>query len=78
MSDKLEVFDQALSDMFGFGAKMMERAIARALYSRLGLPSSEVSRMSFKDCVDAAWAKWKDRPQLNELNNNGTRSNNAR
>ena len=35
--DKLLTFHRALQDLLGSGAKMMERLIARALYSRLGL-----------------------------------------
>ena len=35
--DKLLTFHRALQDLLGSGAKMMERLIARDLYSRLGL-----------------------------------------
>jgi len=35
--DKLLTFHRALQDLLGPGAKMMERLIARELYSRLGL-----------------------------------------
>jgi hypothetical protein len=35
--DKLLTFHRALQDLLGSGAKMIERLIARDLYSRLGL-----------------------------------------
>jgi hypothetical protein len=39
--DKVLTFHRALQDLLGSGAKIMERRIARDLYSRLGLDFTE-------------------------------------
>jgi hypothetical protein len=52
--EKLETFHQALQDLIGGGAKVMEKLIARNLYSRLGLNFIEHANWSIVDYVNHA------------------------
>jgi len=50
--DHLEIFRKALEDLLGAGAKVMEKLIARSLYSRLGLNFTEHANWTLVDYVN--------------------------
>jgi len=52
--EKLEAFREALSALLGDGAKVVERLIARSLYSRLGLDFEEHKNWTLVDYVNNA------------------------
>ena len=52
--EKLETFHQALQDLLGGGAKVMEKLIAKNLYHRLGLDFGEHANWSIVDYVSHA------------------------
>jgi hypothetical protein len=52
--EKLEAFHGALEDLLGKGAKVMERLIAKNLYSRLGLNFTEHANWSIVEYVNHA------------------------
>jgi len=49
-------FHKNLYEMFGDGAIILEKMIAKELFRKLGLPYSERSDFDFKKCVNEA--KW--------------------
>ena len=52
--DKLEAFHRALEDLLGRSVKVMERLIAKSLYSRLGLNFTEDDSWTIVDYVNHA------------------------
>jgi len=52
--EKLETFHRALEDLLGAGAKVMERLIAKNLYSRLELNFTEHDRWTIVEYVNHA------------------------
>ena len=52
--EKLETFHQALQDLIGGGAKVMEKLIAKNLYRRLGLNFTEHANWNIVDYVNHA------------------------
>ena len=52
--EKLETFHQALQDLIGGGAKVMEKLIAKNLYRRLGLNFTEHANWTLVDYVNHA------------------------
>ena len=56
--EKLETFHQALQDLLGAGAKVMEKLIARNLYRRLGLDFTEHANWTVVDYVNHAKKAW--------------------
>jgi hypothetical protein len=56
--EKLETFHQALQDLLGGGAKVMEKLIAKNLYRRLGLDFREHANWSIVDYVSHAKKAW--------------------
>lgn len=53
--DKIEVFVDGLRKIFGFGAEVIEKAIAKSLYKKLGLSYEEKKGYTLLDYVkDAA------------------------
>jgi len=52
--DEADEFSQALSNIFGTGAKLIERLILKDLYSRLDLNFEEKTRFEFVDYVSLA------------------------
>jgi hypothetical protein len=52
--EKLETFHQALQDLLGEGAKVMEKLITKNLYRRLGLNFTEHENWTLIDYVNHA------------------------
>jgi len=52
ISEKVEILHKALQDLLGAGAKVMEKLIARSLYSRLGLSFTEHANWTLADYVN--------------------------
>lgn len=52
--EKLETFHRALQDLLGAAAKVMEKLIAKNLYSRLGLNFTEHDSWTLVDYVNHA------------------------
>jgi len=52
--EKLEIFHQALQDLLGGSAKVMEKLIAKNLYRRLGLNFTEHANWNIVDYVNHA------------------------
>jgi hypothetical protein len=52
--EKLEVFHRALEDLLGRSAEVMERLIAKSLYSRLGLDFTKHDSWTLLDYVNHA------------------------
>lgn len=52
MPEKLETFHKALEDLFGTGAKLIEKVIARNLYSSWGLNFTEHEDWTLADYVN--------------------------
>jgi len=52
--EKVEIFHKALQDLLGASAKVMERVIARNLYSRLGLDYVAHENWTLVDYVNHA------------------------
>ncbi len=52
--EKLEAFHRALQDLLGAAAEVMEKLIAKNLYSRLGLNFTEHANWSIVDYVNHA------------------------
>jgi len=50
--EKLDTFHVALSDLLGAGVKVMEKLIAKNLYSRVGLDFTEHANWSIVDYVN--------------------------
>lgn len=57
ISEKLDRFHEALLDLLGVGAPVMERMIAKNLYCRLGLNFTKHEDWALVDYVDHANAK---------------------
>jgi len=55
--EKLEIFHQALQDLLGGGAKVMEKLIAKNLYRRLELEFMEYANWNIVDYVKHAKAR---------------------
>jgi len=58
--EKLEIFHQALQDLLGGGAKVMEKLIAKNLYRRLELTFIEYANWSIVDYVNQAKTRVSD------------------
>jgi hypothetical protein len=54
IAEHLPRFDAFLEDNFGRGGKVIERQIAKRLYTQLGLELVEVPRYALSDYVDMA------------------------
>jgi hypothetical protein len=54
---KLEVFHEALLELFDNGSVILERRICRVLYENLGLEYSVSEGKSLADCVEEALVK---------------------
>jgi len=52
--NKIEVFDKALKGLFGAGAGVISRLIAKSIYERLGLSFKEHSGWRLADYLDDA------------------------
>lgn len=61
--EKIEAFHDALQGIMGVGAKIIEKQIAKVLYSRLGLNFEERIDWSLMDYMRNAEQKTKNCPQ---------------
>lgn len=57
--ENLEIFVKCLREIFGSGAEVIERAVIRGLYSRLGINYEEKKGFSFFDYLNGAKAQLK-------------------
>jgi hypothetical protein len=56
--DRLGDFASALEGLIGAGAKVLEKAMVKRLYSKLGLAFKEVEGYGFLDYVEDAKRQW--------------------
>ena len=56
--DRPEDFVSALEGLFGAGAKILERAMVKHLYSKLGLTFKRVEGWGFLDYIEDAKKRW--------------------
>ena len=65
--ERLEDFQKALGELFGNGAPVVTRAVARRLCRRVGIPYYERSDYDFKMYVEDCKRRYEQRPVMTRM-----------